>query len=361
MKKITVNASKTYDITIGSGILDQAGSIIRQVTGTSGGESGGAGIAAVITDDIVSLLYERRLIDSLKDSGYRAESYVFPHGESSKNTDTFISILDFLAGKKLSRSDIVIALGGGVTGDLAGFAASCYLRGIRFIQIPTTLLSAVDSSVGGKTAVNLSAGKNLAGAFYQPDAVICDIDLLSTLTEEVFRDGCAEIIKYGIIADSALFESLKIPVNTHPEEVITRCVEIKRDITSRDEFEKGERKLLNFGHTAGHAIELLSEYRVSHGHAVAAGMAIAARMAVRLGLCEINCLTDILEMLRLYGLPENTIYSAREISKACLSDKKREGGGITMIFPVKTGKCILKNIPVSELETFIQSGLEEQP
>jgi len=350
MKKITVKTSKTYDITIGTDILDQAGSIIRQ---TVGGRA-----TAVITDDTVSALYEKRLVDSLAENGYRTTSYVFPHGESSKNTETFISILNFLAEKQLCRTDVVAALGGGVTGDLAGFAAACYLRGTRFVQIPTTLLSAVDSSVGGKTAVNLAAGKNLAGAFFQPDAVICDVSLLSTLAEEAFRDGCAEIIKYGVIADRALFESLKAPIQTHLEEVITRCVEIKRDIVAQDEFENNVRKLLNFGHTAGHAIELLSEYRTTHGHAVAAGMAIAARIAVKMGICDIHTLQDIVQMLRLYGLPENTMYSASAIAKACLSDKKRDGESLTMIFPVETGKCLFRKIPVSELETAIQSGLE---
>jgi len=350
MKKITVKASKTYDITIGTDLLDQAGSIMRRIVG---GQA-----AAVITDDNVSALYEKRLMDTLANNGYNTASYIFPHGESSKNAETFISILNFLAEKKLSRQDVVVALGGGVTGDLAGFAAACYLRGIRFVQIPTTLLAMVDSSVGGKTAVNLAAGKNQAGTFYQPDTVICDISLLSTLPAEVFRDGCAEVIKYGIIADRALFYSLKTPVATHLEEVITRCVEIKRDIVAEDEFEYGVRKLLNFGHTAAHAIELLSEYRIPHGHAVAAGMAIAARAAVGLGICAVDCLQDILQMLRQYELPDNTTYDAAAIAKACLSDKKRDGDGITMIFPVETGKCILRKVKGSELEKVMQSGLE---
>ncbi|MCL2243170.1 MAG: 3-dehydroquinate synthase [Treponema sp.] len=358
MKKITVKASKIYDITIGAGILDQAGLIMSQTAGISCNAVRTGKTAAVITDDNVSRLYEKRLVDSLSANGYRAVSYVFPNGESSKNTGTFISILNFLAEKQLSRADIVVALGGGVTGDLAGFAAACYLRGIHFVQIPTTLLSIVDSSVGGKTAVNLASGKNLAGAFYQPDAVICDVTLLSTLSDDVFRDGCAEIIKTGVIADRVLFESLKEPVKNHLEEVIIRCIEIKRDVVAEDEFETGVRKFLNFGHTAGHAIELLSGYLISHGHAVAAGMAIAARMAVVLGICDTNCLKDILQMLQLYGLPENSVYSAGDIARVCLSDKKREGDSITMILPVETGKCVLRNIPVNDLEKVIQSGLE---
>ena len=352
MKKITVKTSKSYDIIIGTGILDSAGSIISQAVG---GQT-----AAVITDDIVSALYERRLADSLVKSGYRVARYAFPNGESSKNAETYLALLNFLATEKLSRTDVVIALGGGVVGDLAGFAAACYMRGIKFVQIPTTLLSAVDSSVGGKTAVNLAAGKNLAGVFYQPDAVICDVSLLSTLSGEVFTGGCAEVIKYGVIADFALFESLKKPVRNNLEDVIARCVEIKRDVVVEDEYETGARKLLNFGHTVGHAIESLSGYRTSHGHAVAAGMAIETRAAVCMGICKADCLAGLLQMLRLYNLPESTVYDARSLASACLSDKKRDGDTLTMIFPAEIGKCVLKKIPVGELETVIQSGLEVQ-
>ena len=350
MKTITVNASKTYDIIVGTGFFDEAGSIINK---TIGGQT-----AAIITDDNVSPLYGQRLANSLANNGYRVVQYVFPHGELSKNEKTFFSILNFLAEEKLSRTDIVVALGGGVAGDLAGFAASCYMRGTRFVQIPTTLLAAVDSSVGGKTAINLVAGKNLAGSFYQPDAVLCDVSLLSTLPQETFKDGCAEVIKYGVIADRVLFESLNKTVHTQLENIIARCVEIKRDIVAVDEFENGERKLLNFGHTIGHAIELLSDFNVSHGRAVAAGMAIETSVAVRLGLCNEDCLKDVLQMLRLYELPENTDFQAAELARACLSDKKRDGGSLTMIFPQEIGKCVLKKIPTDELETVIRLGLE---
>ncbi|MCL2810173.1 MAG: 3-dehydroquinate synthase [Treponema sp.] len=362
MKTITVKASKTYDILIDTSLLDEAGSIIRK---TSAGHT-----AAIVTDDIVATLYEKRLKDSLEKNGYRVVSFVFPHGESSKNTDTFLSLISFLAQEKLSRSDIVIALGGGVTGDITGFAASSYLRGCRFVQIPTTLLAAVDSSVGGKTAVNIPAGKNLIGSFYQPDVVLCDTSLLSTLPADVFKDGCAEVIKYGIIADykiadRSLFESLaptllvQTPINTQLEEVIAKCVEIKRDIVMKDEFDNADRKLLNFGHTVGHAIESLSEYGISHGQAVAVGMVIESRAAVRLGLCKEQCLQDILQMLTLYGLPVSTTFKADEITRICLSDKKRDGKSLTMISPLEIGKCVLKEIPVNELENVIRLGLEE--
>ena len=350
MKKITVKASKTYDIHIGTGILDDAGPYIRQAVGGK--------IAAIISDDIVSALYEQRLIDTLTKSEYSVVTHVIPNGESSKKPENLIAILNLLAEKKLSRTDVVVALGGGVVGDLAGFVAACYMRGINFVQIPTTLLAAIDSSVGGKTAVNLSAGKNLAGAFYQPDAVVCDVSLLSTLTEEVYADGCAEVIKYGVIADKGLFELIKKPIRDNLIDVITRCVEIKRDIVREDERENGIRKLLNYGHTIGHAIELLSGYRIFHGHAVAAGMAIEARAAVKMNLCTADCLEELLKMLRLYNLPKSTDYDAADLANACLSDKKRDGDSLTMILPVQIGKCILKEIPVSDLESVIKQGLD---
>jgi len=350
MKTISVSASKNYDILIGADIFEEAGAVIRN---KSGGQ-----VAAVVTDDNVDALYGKRLTHNLEKNGYRAVRYVFTHGENEKNAERFISLLEFLAEEKLSRTDVVVALGGGVPGDLAGFAAASYMRGIGFVQIPTSLLAMVDSSVGGKTAVNLSSGKNLAGAFYQPDAVVCDVGLLSTLPEESFRDGYAEIIKYGVIADRALFKSLETPIVEQLENVIARCVEIKRDIVAEDEFEKGLRKLLNFGHTIGHAIELLSGYQISHGHAVAAGMAVETRAAVRMGMCEEQCLRDILDMLRRYGLPDNTMLSADDLAGACLSDKKRDGESIEMYLPTDIGKCVLRKIPVDEIEKVITLGLE---
>jgi len=351
MKTITVNASKNYNITIAADILDNAGSIIRKTTGSQ--------MAAVVTDDIVDGLYGKRLTDTLENNGYSVSRYVLPNGESSKNAETFLSILNFLADEKLSRSDVVIALGGGVVGDITGFAAACYMRGTKFVQIPTTLLAMVDSSVGGKTAINLIAGKNLAGVFYQPDTVICDVSLLSSLTVETWRDGYAEVIKYGVIADHALFNSLKTPACLKIEDVIARCVEIKRDIVAKDEFEKSSRKVLNFGHTIGHAIELLSDYNISHGHAIAAGMAIVTRAAVRMGMCGTSSANDIIQILRHNELPINTQYEANRLTDACLSDKKRDGDSLTMVFPIEIGKCILKKIPVSELDALIRLGLED--
>ena len=352
MKTITVRASKAYDVTIGEGLLDDCGSAVRKAAGGLN--------AAIVTDDNVAELYESRLRDALLKNGYRVAKYVIPHGENSKNDKNLISLLNFLADSKFTREDVVVALGGGVVGDLAGFTAACYMRGVRFVQIPTTLLSMVDSSVGGKTAINLAAGKNLAGAFYQPDAVLCDVSLLSTLPPEVFRDGCAEVIKHGIILDREFFHSLEVLIDKQLVDVVSRCVSIKRDVVLEDEFEKGVRKLLNFGHTVGHAIELLSGYQISHGHAVAIGMAVEARAAFRMGICREECLRDILRMLRLYGLPVSIHFKADELAQACLSDKKREGQHIAMVFPTEIGYCVLKEVPVSEMEAVIRMGLAEE-
>jgi len=350
MKTIKVKASKTYDIKIGSGILDDAGNLLQKI----------GSVAVIVTDDIVAPLYAQRLEKALSQKKIRIVRCVIPNGETSKNAEQLVSIVNFMAKEKLSRTDTVIALGGGVVGDLAGFAAAVYMRGIGFIQIPTTLLAAVDSSVGGKTAVNLEAGKNLAGAFYQPDAVLCDISLLSTLTPEVFRDGCAEVIKYGVIADRKLFDSFEKPIKDQLENVIARCVEIKRDIVAKDEFEKNVRKFLNFGHTIGHAIELLSGYETTHGSAVAAGMSIITRAAVKMKICDVSYGQAVIKTINRYDLPVNTSYSAASLAEACLSDKKRDGGKVTMIFPEKIGKCVMKDIKVEELENVIRLGLEEQ-
>ncbi|MCL2628203.1 MAG: 3-dehydroquinate synthase [Oscillospiraceae bacterium] len=352
MEKVTVKASKTYDVIIGTGFFDDAGSMIRK---TVGGQ-----VAAIISDDTVFELYGKRLINSLENSGYRVVKHVFTKGEVSKNTETYLSIVEFLAAEKLTRSDVVIALGGGVPGDIAGFAAASYMRGVHFVQIPTSLLAMVDSSVGGKTGVNLTAGKNLLGAFYQPDLVLCDVSLLSTLPQEVFADGMAEVIKYGMIRDKTLLEVLGDCSLVALSDIISRCIEIKRDIVAEDEFEQSTRKLLNFGHTVGHAIEKLSNYEISHGAAVAIGMAVETRAAVSMGLCDESCLDELIETLQkhklptsLADLPDKTKYNAKNLAEVCLSDKKRDGDSITMVFPEKPGSCILKEIPVGELEDII--------
>lgn len=353
MTEVKVNVpGGRYDILIGRGILSDAGELIKKVTGTCS--------AAVITDDTVDSLYSARLEAAMASAGFKTVKYVFPHGEKSKNAETYLSILNFLAENRLTRSDIIVALGGGVTGDMAGFAAATYLRGIRLIQIPTTLLAAVDSSVGGKTAIDLPAGKNLVGSFYQPSLVICDPDVLATLPDSVFGEGCAEIIKYGIICDRELFVALKAPIKEQLERIISRCVEIKRDIVMQDERDTGIRQILNFGHTFGHGVEKQSRYTVSHGDAVAAGMAIITKACFKSGICQKNCYDELIKILESYRLPTKTEYTAEEIFDAVLSDKKRTSGNITLVLPKEIGRCVLEKMPVEQAYELLKIGLDSK-
>jgi len=348
MRTVNVRTAKPYNVYIGAGLLDRAGAYVRNAAG--------GGAAAVVTDDIVAGIYLDRLLNSLQNHGYDTPVFTVKNGEASKNTFTYVRLLEFLADKRLSRTDVVVALGGGVVGDLAGFAAATYMRGIAYIQIPTTLLAAIDSSVGGKTGIDLDAGKNLAGAFHQPAAVLCDHALLEMLPPRIFTDGCAEAIKLAMIADGDLFGIMSCFPILDLEDVVTRCVTIKRDVVSADEYETGLRKLLNFGHTVGHAIELLSNYSVSHGKAVAIGMAVETRAAVKMGFCTSECYDQLVELLHKYGLPYQTRLSAEEISGAALNDKKRSGGKITLVVPEAIGTGVLHEVDVGDLGSIIALG-----
>jgi 3-dehydroquinate synthase len=349
MKKITVSASRTYDILISGGLLDCAGELASPLVK--------APAAAIVTDDIVGALYGERLARSLLKSGYQVSKFVIVNGEPSKNAANYIELLNFLAREHFTRNDVIFALGGGVVGDLAGFAASTYMRGIRLVQLPTTLLAAVDSSVGGKTAIDLAAGKNLAGTFYQPNLVLCDYALMSTLSDDVMRDGIAEVIKYGVISDSTLFDILRAPITPQLEEIITRCVTIKRDIVVVDEKETGIRKLLNFGHSVGHAVEACSGYTISHGKAVAIGMAVMSRSCAAMGICSEDTSRAIISLIKSCLLPVATNFSPDQLADAMLNDKKRSGGTMTLVLPKTVGTCILQDMATEELEHFISLGL----
>jgi len=344
MNTVTVNASKTYEILIGAGLLPTLGARVRNL--------GKAAKVCIVSETNVWPLYGEIAKSSLESAGLDVVSFVFPAGEASKNGITFLNLLNVLAENRLTRTDMIVALGGGVVGDLAGFAAASYLRGIRFVQVPTTVLAAVDSSVGGKTAIDLPAGKNLAGAFWQPRLVLCDTDCLNTLPEDVFRDGCAEVIKYGILYDPLLFSHLEEKgLSFDREWVITRCVEWKRDVVIEDEFDTGARMKLNLGHTIGHGVEAKSQFAVSHGKAVAIGTAIVSRAS--------DC-TDcdrILDLLHQFGLPTDTAYSAEDLYGYTLSDKKRSGGTVNLIVPRAIGNCDIVPTAVEELKSFIEAGL----
>ena len=349
MKTINVKASKNYDIIIDSNILDKAGEIAAKAVGVSS--------CAVITDSTVDKLYSDTFVTSLEKAGYKVSKFVFEAGEKSKNAITLVDILEFLATSGLTRSDCIFALGGGVVGDISGFAAAIYLRGIRFVQVPTTLLAMVDSSVGGKTGIDLVAGKNLAGAFHQPSLVICDTSLLDTLTPEIFADGCAEVIKYGVINDPELYSLISKGIRDNIADVIASCVTNKSHIVEKDEFDNGCRQLLNLGHTVGHAIEKCSSFKISHGSAVSIGMVIVMRSAVKAGLCNATDLDKLIRILKENGLPTECKFPAKELAAVALSDKKRKGDTITLAIPYNIGDTRLVKIPIVELERFIEKGL----
>ena len=350
MKTVTVNASTEYDVLIGAGLLGEIPLLLKKVSC--------AQKICIVSDSNVWPLYGPVLQCSLSSAGYETITFVFPAGEESKCGDTYLRLVNTLAHARVSRSDCLIALGGGVVGDLTGFAAATYLRGIDFIQIPTTLLAAVDSSVGGKTAIDLPAGKNLCGAFYQPKLVICDTNTLNTLPEDIFQDGCAEVIKYGILYDRSLFDHLMTyGLNFHREDTIARCVELKRDVVNEDEFDRGARQMLNLGHTIGHSVELLSNYQLSHGKSVSIGMAIVVRAAEERSLCDAQTSREILEILARFSLPIRTQHSSHALFTAALSDKKRSGDTVNLIIPERIGKCRICPTPVQQLQSFIEAGL----
>ncbi|MEA4833041.1 3-dehydroquinate synthase [bioreactor metagenome] len=351
MKIISVKTpSKKYEVRIEKKLLLYAGTFAAEVRVP--------GKAVIVTDSNVNLLYSDMLDTSLRKAGFEPVKYVFTAGEQFKNAVTYIGLLNFMAESRLTRTDTVFALGGGVTGDLAGFAAATYMRGIGLIQIPTTLLADVDSSVGGKTAIDLDEGKNLAGAFYQPDMVICDPETLSTLPKNELSNGYSEVIKYGIIRDAALITSLGDFTGDTSEDIIARCVEIKRDIVCADEREAGERQILNFGHTFGHAVEKCSGYMIPHGNAVAIGMMVITKACVKKGLCPVSCLDETENSLRRYGLPLTTEYDTESLFAAVLSDKKRSSDRLTLVIPRDIGVCELKSVSLLEAKEFLRLGLE---
>ncbi len=345
MKTVHVNASVNYDIVIEKGSLCKVGAYASSLF--SGGTK-----AAIISDDTVASLYLETVKRSLLEAGYAVVSYIFPHGEDSKSAETLFQIYDFLIKEQMTRSDFIVALGGGVVGDLAGYAAATYLRGIRFIQIPTTFLAAVDSSVGGKTAINIPAGKNLIGAFWQPSLVVCDTEAFKTLPKVTFADGVAETIKYGMISSSLLFERMERGyIESEIDEIVAHCVSIKRDIVEQDERDNGLRMILNYGHTLGHAIEKVTNHSVTHGQGVALGMLLIAKLGEKLGYHSSELTQRLEHCIKSYGLPTQYEGSIAELADAVLRDKKRSGSYIRLIFVKTPGSAEI--IPL-EVDRFLQ-------
>lgn len=351
MHRITVNTGVPYEVLIERGMLSRLGDRTAEVL--SPGRT-----AAILSDSNVWPLYGETAVRSLKQAGFSVCHYVFPAGESSKTPETLISFVEFLAENGLTRSDLVIALGGGVTGDMGGLAASLYQRGIDCVQVPTSLLAMVDSSVGGKTAVDLPQGKNLMGTFTQPRLVICDPDVLRTLKPEVYNEGMAEVIKYGMFGNRDLLTRLAAE-ETDIADIIAVCVDMKRAVVDEDEKETGMRQILNFGHTIGHAVERLRHFSIYHGEGVAIGMAVMTRGCVRLGRCPREC-DEILEpLLAKYHLPNRTDLPSDDLIRACRADKKRRGNRITLIEPDAPGSCVLVPSDFEDLRKIIEAGREE--
>ena len=352
MTRIPVAAgSNNYEVVIGEGILDKIGETVKRTVSPQK--------ALVVCGENVYPLYGERVLHSFRKAGIETAVCVFPAGEETKSIVRYEELLQEAAENGFSRSDCFIALGGGVTGDLTGFAAATYQRGIRYIQVPTTLLAAVDSSVGGKTAVNLKAGKNQVGAFWQPVLVWCDVACLQTLPERELRAGYAEVIKYAILEDEKLFEDLRLRRIELPE-VIEACVRMKATIVAEDERDTGMRKLLNLGHTFGHAVEAESDYHLLHGEAVAVGTAMISRAAAKMGLLDAATARDILAILREYGLPTVSPYDAGALWPRLLLDKKFAEGKIELIVPRSIGRC--ERVPMNRdaLAHWLQAGMEEE-
>lgn len=335
MKKLTVHVGKTYEILIEKGIMQNCGSYIKRVSN--------AKKVCVITDSNVAPLYLAQVVGSLEKEGYGVCSFTFKAGESSKTTKTVVEMVEYLAENGLTRKDLVVALGGGVCGDMAGFASAVYLRGIDFVQMPTTLLSQVDSSVGGKTGVDLPQGKNLCGAFHQPILVLMDPLALNTLSDHFFSDGMGEVIKAGCIKSAKLFEKLEnTDVKENIEDIIFDCVDIKRGVVERDEKEQGERALLNFGHTIGHGIEKLYHFSgISHGEAVGVGMLMISEIGERAGLTEKGTAERIKKVLEKYNMKTSDAHSVEDIIQAMQSDKKRTASGINFVMLKSIGDSFI--------------------
>ena len=357
MKTLTVALpGREYDIVIERGLLAQAGERVRAVLPK-------AQKLAVVTDSNVAPLYSGGVMDSLERAGFQCRLFVVPAGEESKNPSQLAQLWEGFMDFGLTRTDGVAALGGGVVGDLAGFAAATILRGVAFIQIPTTLLAQVDSSVGGKVAVDLEHGKNLAGAFYQPRLVLMDPDALDTLPLPVFMDGMAEVVKYGCIRDAGFFEFLtarpsRPQLMADIEHILYTCCDIKREVVTEDELDTGLRMILNFGHTLGHAYELAGHYTEwSHGQAVAAGMCAAAKLGAALGVTPPEVPERIGDACASLGLPTAISCSIEDYAAAVGLDKKGAGADITLILLDKLGHAVPHKLPKAQLMGLLDSRI----
>ena len=350
--EVAVNTGDEYKVMIGNDLLNKTGEILSAL---------GFKKIAIITDNKVWSIYKEELAKSLKCSNIYYEVLIFPHGENSKSVQNYLKGIDFLAENNYRRSDALLAFGGGVIGDLGGFISATYQRGMQFVQLPTTLLAGVDSSVGGKTAINLKQGKNLLGAFKQPKKVICDLSLYKTMDKKDFLDGVAETIKYSILSSKEIFYELLSPIKQDDlrlEYLVKRCVEYKAKIVALDEQDNDIRRLLNLGHTIGHSIEKLSNYSITHGFAVAIGICYIAKLSYVLNLITKETAKDIVNCIEKNDLQTSTDFTPEEIFQNSILDKKCEDDTITVILIQDIGSCVLKKISLLKWKHYIKSAME---
>ena len=351
---ITINTDRKYDILLEEGLINKIGvQLLKNHNNCK---------VCVIADKNSEKFWGTNLRNSLEGLGFEIHSLVFPPGERTKSFKNLEHITNYLAKHRFTRYDLLIGLGGGVIGDLTGFAASVYMRGMDFYNVPTTLLSAVDSSVGGKTAINLTTGKNMVGTFWQPRGVFFDKNTLSTLPKDHMRNGLGEVIKAGVIMDDGIISLLenhwpnKLPSIT--EELISRSINVKKEIVQLDEREKGPRQTLNLGHTVGHAVENLSRYKIPHGQGVSIGLMTMAKISERMGWAEENMSYRLEHLYQRYGINVRCPFHAKVIAKEILADKKRRGNTITLAVPLKIGRCTLRNVPMTEIEDLLLKGMD---
>lgn len=361
MKVIKVKTKLSYEIIIKEGLLEEIPQDLKKYFDF--------GKVAIITDTIVEKFYGERLFQNFVKKNIKAEIFSFPAGETSKNMDTIISLARKMIQKNFDRKDLILALGGGVVGDVAGFLASIYLRGLPYVQVPTTLLAQVDSSVGGKTGVDLPEGKNLIGTFYQPLRVYIDPLVLKSLPKNEIKNGLAEVIKYGCILKRKLFYFLQKRgakiyelISDDLEYIISESCLAKAYIVSKDEKEAGLRRILNFGHTIGHAIETELDYKIPHGMAVAVGMAVAAKLSEELNIAEEKVFIPLKELLMLLDMPYKLSQISQKISPERIilhiqKDKKVWKGSLTMVLLKKIGKAyFLENPPLELIKNLLSEN-----
>lgn len=358
MNTITVDlTSDSYQIYVGHNLLAQASKLICSCT--SGSK------ILVVTHPILQKLYGVELLASLETAGYSVTIATIPSGEHSKSFDSYQKLIDTLAKNRFTREDIVVGFGGGVISDLAGFVAATYMRGCALINIPSSLLAMIDSSIGGKTALDLPLGKNLVGAFYNPRAVIIDLELLNSIPTPLLQDSCGELIKYGVLSGDDLFNKISLARNpmqvidtSNRQELIQACVEIKKSIVEKDFKEAGTRKLLNLGHTLGHAIETLSNFELGHGSCVATGTYMIAKACSKLGLCSCENAHSIAQLIRAYNLPTSTSYTTEELYNAALHDKKSHADSIDVALIYGIGDVRIERKSFAELKQLIELAKE---